>query len=179
MLQLFFAAANVATSAHMLVIPPLWRIRLSCFFQHAVTLLSVLLALDYKVPFFTGMMACGTFGIGMLFTGLLVAYAGLKKDKNPVSRLPLTPIRIIRNVWSHYGSCAVLWWMVTQEELKITYNHQFAANAMGLCWLLIFGGRAKEIYDVPHDVDLIKDRVLPIMVGSMVLFNIVLWYIRG
>ena len=192
--KIMFAAINLTSSLHMLTIPKLWQQRLTCWTQHIVTILSMLMLLpssfireihfDHTLNFLQGTVTCLSTGVAFLFTGLLLIFGllGRSKTATPLSKLPLTTNRILRNLWSHYGIALALWrFQAVQVEEEggggggPTLVHQAAANMGYLLWAVWYGRRAKEIYDVPISIELISSGALPVMVTCLFLFNVFMY----
>ena len=198
-----FAAINLTSSLHMLTIPKLWQQRLTCWTQHIVTILSMLMLLpssfiheiqfDHALNFLQDTVTCLSTGVAFLFTGLLLIFGllGRSKTATPLSKIPLTTNRILRNLWSHYGIAAALWHFNAvrrgvEEEGGgggggggegggPTLVHQAAANMGYLLWAAWYGRRAKEIYDVPISIHLISSGALPVMAACLFLFNVFMY----
>jgi hypothetical protein len=185
MAKLLFAVMNIANSLHMCTIPKLWQHRMTVWTQHTVSILSLLMLLlptssSSYLQFLQSTVTCLTTGVAFLFTGLLLVFGLLGRAKNatPLSKLPLTTSRVLRNLWSHYGIAFAMWhFVLTDLRLWPTLQHQVAANVGYLLWAAWYGARAKEIYDVPESVNLVQSGALPVMVTFWLLFNVVLYWI--
>jgi len=175
--HLLFFLINVAVSASMLTIKKLWRIRLTCCYQHAVTILSLFLFLNINVEFVLISLSCGMLSVSFLFTALIISFSRLKDSLlTGKNKLPLTPVRVFRNIWSHYGTTLILWLIMSNKNLKPLLKHQITSNLLIFVWLVLFGSKVKSIYDVPSAVN-IRD-LFPIFVGFGIVYNIVLWRVR-
>ena len=175
-----FFLINGANSIHMLNLePPLWRNRLTCWSQHFVSMLALMWVLNVNATYLHLTLSCSMFGITFLFSGLLVSFSVVGKKYTPLGKLKLTKWRITRNIWSHYGSTCVLWYLlfVQKDPLRPNLRHQVTANIGFFLWTIVFGNRAKLIYDVHPSIDVMKSGIIPILCFCYVAFNVVLYWI--
>ena len=177
MFRYLFFIVNGINSLHMLNIQPLWRVRLTCFSQHAMTLLSLLWLLGYPAEYYQRVLACLMCGVTCLFTCLLLGFATLENKKTPL-KIKLTKWRILRNIYTHYISTGILWYVVLDEKIVPTLQHQVVANLGFLLWVGVFGSRAQVMYSVHSSVNLITSGLLPLLGVGYVGFNAVLYYVR-
>mmetsp|Transcript_16663 Transcript_16663/g.30310 ORF Transcript_16663/g.30310 Transcript_16663/m.30310 type:complete len:204 (+) Transcript_16663:102-713(+) len=147
---------NCAMSHHMLKEPTKNYVRLTCLAQHAVTIFSAVLCFgvmeeeDWWHAHLTLMMT----KVSILFTGLLgvfVMYKNNNKDNSkatristPVTKKKMTVWRILRNVYCHYGTCGILWYL--GPDLK--QIHPLHNSIVLSLWLALTHPWLTKIYDV-------------------------------
>lgn len=148
-----FFGLNVAMSRHMLHEPPKNAWRLTIIAQHTVTIFSLILVtraicdLNALEPFahFHAHLSVLMGKIAILFTGLLLTFALTRKTAHsPVTRRPMTVMRIARNLYCHYGTTAVLWFLEPDTEQINILLH----NAVVVLWFICVSSRFGHIYDI-------------------------------
>ena len=88
--------------------------------------------------------------ISILFTGLLGVFVMYKEDNQttristPVTKKKMTMWRILRNVYCHYGTCGILWYL--GPDLK--QIHPLHNSIVLILWLGLTHPWLTKIYDV-------------------------------
>jgi hypothetical protein len=149
---------NCAMSHHMLKEPTKNYVRLTCLAQHAVTIFSAILCFgvmkeeeeeDWSKQWHAHLALVMT-KISILFTGLLGVFVMYKEDNQttristPVTKKKMTMWRILRNVYCHYGTCGILWYL--GPDLK--QIHPLHNSIVLILWLGLTHPWLTKIYDV-------------------------------
>jgi hypothetical protein len=146
---------NIAMSYHMLHEPFKNYLRLTVLSQHAVTAFSALRltrTLDWTDyddldAFIHAHLALLMAIISLLFTGMIVLFLwhGRRKEKKTaINSKPMTTWRMLRNLYCHYGTTAVLWWL----KPHIPDGSRASTNGILVLWFCCIARYFGIIYDV-------------------------------
>lgn len=157
---------NMAMSHHMLQEPFKNYLRLTVLSQHAVTAFSALRltrtlgywAADYYDEHLDALMhthlAMLMASISLLFTGMLVLFTWhgrgrrrSKQQKTAINSKPMTTWRVLRNLYCHYGTTAVLWWLKPQHTISGN-GMRVSTNGVLVLWFCCIANKFGVIYDV-------------------------------
>jgi len=148
-----FFGLNIAMSYHMLHEPAKNAWRLTILAQHTVTIFSFVLFVRSHQGFsplspfihFHAHLSVLMAKIAILFTGLIITFLlTRKKAQTPVTRRPMTIMRIFRNLYCHYGTTAILWYLKPNIESINILLH----NVLVILWFIGISSRFGHIYDI-------------------------------
>lgn len=190
-MDIAFALLNLAMSNHMVHEPYKNYLRLTCLTQHSVTLFSLLRlipaltknyprSLDEIHTLLSILMA----KISILFLGLLLLVLIVQKKQsdgtsstNPINKKPMTFIRVARNIYSHYGTTFILWYLPKLQSFGNNDGSRFSVIHpgrilfhidMGLfVWIALVCNRFNHIYDISEDTPTWK------VVAPLILLNFI------
>jgi hypothetical protein len=148
---------NMAMSHHMLQEPLKNYLRLTVLSQHAVTAFSALRlartlgwadSCDDLDAFLQTHLAFLLAKISLLFTGMIILflwYGRRKQKKTAINSKPMTTWRVLRNLYCHYGTTAVLWWL---NKPHIPDGLRASTNGVLVFWFCCIARHFGIIYDV-------------------------------
>ena len=179
---MIFPVLNVAMSRHMLAEPPKNAYRLTIIAQHTVTIYSFLLLCQYGgdpplvLTIFHSHLLMLMMKISVLFTGLLVVFIVTRrqpKAESPITKKPITIMRVARNLYSHYGTTVILWYLLPSANSGI---NPLLHNILLILWFIAIAPRFGSIYDIEGVST--SQVALPLAVLSILSDGLLLWLRR-
>jgi ABC-type xylose transport system permease subunit len=150
---------NMAMSHHMLQEPFKNYLRLTVLSQHAVTAFSVLQlarTLGWAADddedwdaFLQAHLSLFMAKVSLLFTGMIVLFlwhGRRRQKKTAINNKPMTTWRVLRNLYCHYGTTAVLWWLNNSQH--IPEGLRASTNGVLVFWFCCVARHFGVIYDI-------------------------------